>query len=57
MNRPNKKQVKELLIAVNSSGNFFKFPIGNKQLSEQLADAELLKLIKWDSFNNKWVQS
>ena len=49
-----KKEIKDLLIAVNSSENFFKYPIGNKELTEKLKSFELKGLIKFNNVTMKW---
>jgi DNA-binding HxlR family transcriptional regulator len=51
------KEIKALLTAVNSTDNFFKYPIGNKDLTEKLKKLESDGIIKFDSLTNRWVQS
>lgn len=51
------KDIKALLIAVNASGNFFQYPIGNKELTEKLKELEEKKLIEFNKFEMKWKKA
>jgi hypothetical protein len=51
-----KKEIKDILIALNSSGpNYFeKYPIGNKELTQKVHDLENAELIKFNAFKGLW---
>jgi hypothetical protein len=49
-----KKQIKDLIIVLNSSYTFFKYPIGNKQLTEMVKEFESIGYIKFNDKTNKW---
>jgi len=49
-----KKQIKDLIIVLNSSDNFFKYPIGNKELTAMVKEFESIGYIKFDDKTNKW---
>jgi len=57
MKNPTPKEIRALLVAVNSTENFFKYPIGNKELTEKLKTMEDMSLIKFNSFSSKWERS
>lgn len=50
------KDIKALLIAVNSANNFVgeKYPIGNKELTLKLKTLEHERKIVFDVYNSKW---
>jgi len=49
------KDVDPVLTAINSSGrNLFKYPIGNKELTEKLKQFETLEIIKFNETNGLW---
>jgi hypothetical protein len=48
------KQIKELLVILNSSNGYFKYPIGNKELTETVKLLESQNLIKFCNLTNKW---
>jgi hypothetical protein len=48
------KQINELIIAVNACGNLFKYPIGNKELTEKLKTLEAQGKIQFNTFTNTW---
>lgn len=48
-----KNQIKDLLIVLNSSNDLgFKYPIGNKELTEKVKEFESIGYIYYDGF--KW---
>lgn len=51
-----RKEIKDLLIAVNSTGNFVgeKYPIGNRELTKKLQDLEHQRKIKFDVYMSRW---
>lgn len=52
------KEIKNLLIAVNSSNNFVgeKYPFGNKELTEKLKRLEHEQKIKFDVYTSRWIK-
>lgn len=51
------KEIKALLIAVNSTENLFKYPIGNIELTVKLKLYETSGHIKFNPINNKWEKT
>ena len=48
-----KTKVKDILLAVNGT-QLFKYPFGNKELTEELKRLEVLKKIRFNSFTSTW---
>ena len=51
------KALNDLLIAVNSTNGNWKYPIGNKELTEKLKRLEHDMIIEYDEHFGKWVKS
>ena len=50
-----KNEVKNILTALNSTGpNLFKYPIGNKELTEKVKELEQQGKIEFCSFTQTW---
>lgn len=49
------KEVKNLVDSVNLSGNLFKYPFGNRELTEELKKYENLNLITYCNFRSVWM--
>ena len=52
----NQKDIKNILMVLNSTQGLFKYPIGNKELMEKVKTLEALGRIKYDAINNRWVK-
>ena len=53
----NTKEVQSILIALNSSNDMgFKYPIGNKELTEKVRQLESDGIIKYDVHTFKWMK-
>jgi hypothetical protein len=47
--------IKDILIVMNSSNDLgFKYPIGNKELTEKVKELEKLNKIKYDEWYHRW---
>lgn len=49
------KEVEQIKIALNSSPNFFKYPIGNAKLEYKVRALESRNFIKFDYQTMKWI--
>jgi hypothetical protein len=49
-----KKEISQILLALNSSQNFFKYPIGNKELTEKIKALEIAGKINYCEFTSQW---
>lgn len=52
-----RREVKDILIALNSTDSFFKYPIGNSDLTEKVKLLESANRIKFNSLTNRWEKS
>ncbi len=51
------RALSDLLIAVNSTNGNWKYPIGNKELTEKLKNLEHDGVIEYDEYYSKWVKA
>ncbi len=49
-----KKYIHIILNVLNSTSQFFKYPIGNKELTEKVKQLESLKKIQFNEYRNRW---
>jgi len=58
MNPTSPREVKDILIVLNSQGNSFeKYPFGNKELTSKVKDLEAKGLIEFDKYVGRWNKS
>ena len=48
------EEVKRLLLGVNAQDNLFKYPVGNRELTERLKMLEEKERIRFNNKTNKW---
>jgi hypothetical protein len=57
VNPTSPREVKDMLIVLNSQGNSFeKYPFGNKELTLKVKDLEAKGLIEFDKYVGRWVK-
>jgi len=54
LSKNEKKQIKDLVISLNSVKSDFKYPIGNKKLFETVKEFESIGYIVYDDKTCKW---
>jgi len=55
LNNKNKKEIKDLVLALNSSNNMIdKYPFGNKELTEKVKEFESIGYIFYNDKTCKW---
>jgi hypothetical protein len=50
------KNIETILTALNSTGNFFKYPIGNKELTIETRRLESEGKIIYNALESKWYK-